>query len=229
VSELTALTLAEARDGLKKKTFSATELTGAHIGAVEKARALNAYVLETPERAASMAKESDARIAKGEAGPLEGIPLAVKDMFCTAGVRTTACSRILDNFVPTYDSTVTTQLWRDGAVLLGKTNNDEFAMGSANETSYCGPVIKCAADAGRLVRRVGRGGGGAALPGRDRHRHRRLDPPAGGIYGHGRHQADVRPRVALGNRRLRVLARPGRPFRQDRARRRDPDAIDGRP
>jgi len=141
VSELTALTLAEARDGLKKKTFSAVELTEAHIAAVEKARALNAYVLETPERADEMAKASDARIAKGEARPLEGIPLAVKDMFCTAGVRTTACSRILGNFVPTYESTVTSQLWRDGGVLLGKTNNDEFAMGSSNETSFCGPAI----------------------------------------------------------------------------------------
>jgi aspartyl-tRNA(Asn)/glutamyl-tRNA(Gln) amidotransferase subunit A len=141
VSELTALTLAEAREGLKTKRFSAAELTAAHVAAVEKARALNAYVLETPERAAEMALVSDARIAKGEGGPLEGIPLAVKDMFCTAGVRTSACSRILGNFVPTYDSTVTSQLWRDGAVLLGKTNNDEFAMGSSNETSFCGPVI----------------------------------------------------------------------------------------
>ena len=140
MNDLTLLTLADARDGLRKKSFSAAELTAAHIDAVEKARALNAYVLETPERAAAMAKASDARIAKGEAGPLEGIPLAVKDMFCTAGVRTTACSHILDNFVPTYESTVTSQLWRDGAVLLGKTNNDEFAMGSANETSYFGPV-----------------------------------------------------------------------------------------
>ena len=109
--------------------------------AIEKARALNAYVLETPERAAEMAKASDARIAKGEAGPLEGIPLAVKDLFCTKDVRTTACSHILDNFVPTYESTVTANLWRDGAVLLGKTNNDEFAMGSSNETSYFGPVV----------------------------------------------------------------------------------------
>ncbi|MFN3659077.1 MAG: Asp-tRNA(Asn)/Glu-tRNA(Gln) amidotransferase subunit GatA [Pseudolabrys sp.] len=141
MSELTALTLAEARDGLKAKKFSAAELTAAHVSAIEKARALNAYVLETPERAAEMAKASDARIARGETGPLEGIPLAVKDMFCTAGVRTTACSHILENFVPTYESTVTSQLWRDGAVLLGKTNNDEFAMGSANETSYFGNVI----------------------------------------------------------------------------------------
>jgi len=140
VSDLTALTLAEARDGLAKKSFSAVELAAAHATAMEKARALNAYVLETPERAAAMAKASDARIAGGQAGPLEGIPLAVKDLFATSGVRTTAGSHILDNFVPTYESTVTSQLWRDGAVLLGKTNNDEFAMGSSNETSHFGPV-----------------------------------------------------------------------------------------
>ncbi len=141
MSELTALTLAQARDGLKKKSFSAAELAAAHLAAIEQARALNAYVLETAERAADMAKASDARIAKGEARPLEGIPLAIKDMFATRDVRTTACSHILDNFVPTYKSTVTANLWRDGAVLLGKTNNDEFAMGSSNETSFYGPVI----------------------------------------------------------------------------------------
>jgi aspartyl-tRNA(Asn)/glutamyl-tRNA(Gln) amidotransferase subunit A len=140
VSDLNSLTLAQARDGLKKKSFSAVELADAHLLAMEKARALNAYVLETPERASAMAKASDARIHAGKAGPLEGIPLAVKDMFCTEGVRTTACSHILDNFVPTYDSTVTAHLWRDGAVLLGKTNNDEFAMGSSNETSHFGAV-----------------------------------------------------------------------------------------
>ena len=141
MSELTALTLAQARDGLKKKSFSAAELAAAHLAAIEQARALNAYVLDTPERAAAMAKAADARIAKGEARPLEGIPLAIKDMFATRDVRTTACSHILDNFVPTYELTVTANLWRDGAVLLGKTNNDEFAMGSSNETSFYGPVI----------------------------------------------------------------------------------------
>ena len=140
MSELTALTLAAARDGLKNKDFSAVELADAHLAAIEKARALNAYVLETPERALAMAKACDARLAVGKAHPLEGIPIAVKDLFCTEGVRTTACSHILDNFVPTYESTVTAQLWRDGAVLLGKTNNDEFAMGSSNETSHFGPV-----------------------------------------------------------------------------------------
>ncbi len=141
MSELTALTLAQARDGLRKKSFSAVELAAAHAQAIEQARALNAYVLETAERASDMAKASDARLAKGEARPLEGIPIAVKDMFATRGVRTTACSHILDNFVPTYESTVTANLWRDGAVLLGKTNNDEFAMGSSNETSYFKPVV----------------------------------------------------------------------------------------
>jgi aspartyl-tRNA(Asn)/glutamyl-tRNA(Gln) amidotransferase subunit A len=140
MTELTALTIAEARAGLANKEFSASELTDAHLAAMERAKVLNAYVLETPERAREMAGVSDERISRGEARPLEGIPVAVKDMFCTAGVRTTACSHILDSFVPTYESTVTAQLWRDGAVMLGKTNNDEFAMGSSNESSCFGPV-----------------------------------------------------------------------------------------
>jgi aspartyl-tRNA(Asn)/glutamyl-tRNA(Gln) amidotransferase subunit A len=140
MSDLTALTIAAARDGLKSKSFSAAELTEAHVAALEKARALNAYVLETPDHARQRAKEADARIASGEAGPLEGIPIGVKDLFCTRDVRTTACSNILGNFNPPYESTVTAQLWRDGAVMLGKTNNDEFAMGSSNETSAFGPV-----------------------------------------------------------------------------------------
>ncbi|MGE3147704.1 MAG: Asp-tRNA(Asn)/Glu-tRNA(Gln) amidotransferase subunit GatA [Pseudorhodoplanes sp.] len=141
MTDLTSLTIAQARDALKKKDFSAAELTDAHLAALEAGRALNAYVLETPDAARAMAAQSDARIAKGEAGPLEGIPLGIKDLFATRGVRTTACSRILGNFVPTYESTVTANLWRDGAVMLGKTNNDEFAMGSSNETSCFGPVV----------------------------------------------------------------------------------------
>ena len=140
MTELTSLTIADARAGLRAKKFSAAELANVHLLAMEKARTLNAYVLETPERAHAMAKASDARIARGDAGPLEGIPLAIKDMFCTEGVRTTACSHILDNFVPTYESPVSANLWRDGAVMLGKTNNDEFAMGSSNETSFLGNV-----------------------------------------------------------------------------------------
>jgi aspartyl-tRNA(Asn)/glutamyl-tRNA(Gln) amidotransferase subunit A len=141
MTDLTSLTLADARDRLRKREFSAAELTKAHLAAMERARALNAYVLETPEHALAMAKAADARLAAGEARPLEGIALGVKDLFATKGVRTTAGSHILDNFVPTYESTVTANLWRDGAVMLGKLNNDEFAMGSSNETSYLGPVI----------------------------------------------------------------------------------------
>src|ERR1700689_638384 len=141
MTDLTALTLTQARDGLRAKQFSASELTDAHLAAVERARALNAFVLETPELARKMAGYSDERLAKGKGGPLEGLPLGIKDLFCTEGVRTTACSHILENFVPTYESTITANLWRDGAVLLGKLNNDEFAMGSSNETSYFGPVV----------------------------------------------------------------------------------------
>lgn len=141
MTNLTSLTLAEARDGLAKKSFTSVELTDAHIVAVENARVLNAYVLETPVHARAMAAKADATIAKGEGGPLAGIPLGIKDLFATKDVRTTACSKILGNFIPPYESTVTSQLWRDGAVMLGKLNNDEFAMGSANETSAFGPVV----------------------------------------------------------------------------------------
>ena len=139
---LTDLTIAEARKGLRKKSFSARELAQAHIEAIEAGNdALNAYVLKTPERALAMAEASDARLAKGAGGTLEGIPLGIKDLFCTKDVRTTACSHILDGFTPTYESTVTANLWAEGAVMLGKLNNDEFAMGSSNETSCYGPVV----------------------------------------------------------------------------------------
>ncbi|CAN7300554.1 Asp-tRNA(Asn)/Glu-tRNA(Gln) amidotransferase subunit GatA [Phenylobacterium sp. LjRoot219] len=141
MSELTSLTLKAALDGLAAKSFSSTELTQAHVTAVEAARALNAYVVETPEKALEMAKASDARRARGEAGPLDGAPLGIKDLFCTEGVSSTAASKILGNFRPTYESTVTANLWRDGGVMLGKLNMDEFAMGSSNETSAYGPVI----------------------------------------------------------------------------------------
>jgi aspartyl-tRNA(Asn)/glutamyl-tRNA(Gln) amidotransferase subunit A len=141
MTDLTSLTLAQARDALRKREFSATELAEAYIAAAERARVLNAFVLETPDRARAMAQASDARLAKGQGGPLEGLPLGIKDLYCTADVRTTACSRILESFIPTYESTVTANLWRDGAVLLGKLNNDEFAMGSSNETSCFGPAV----------------------------------------------------------------------------------------
>jgi aspartyl-tRNA(Asn)/glutamyl-tRNA(Gln) amidotransferase subunit A len=141
MTELVNLTLADMRDGLKAKKFSAVELATAHNAQIEKYNAdLNAFILTTPERALEDAKRSDAKIAKGEAGAIEGIPVGVKDLFCTKGIRTTACSHILDNFIPPYESTITQNIWNAGGVMLGKLNMDQFAMGSANMTSYFGNV-----------------------------------------------------------------------------------------
>jgi aspartyl-tRNA(Asn)/glutamyl-tRNA(Gln) amidotransferase subunit A len=140
MASLTELTLAEARVGLAAREFSARELALAHLHALEAARPLNAFITETPDLALAMAEQADRRLARGEARGLEGLPLAVKDLFCTRGVRTTAGSHTLDTFIPPYESTVTANLFDAGAVLLGKTNMDEFAMGSSNATSYFGPV-----------------------------------------------------------------------------------------
>jgi aspartyl-tRNA(Asn)/glutamyl-tRNA(Gln) amidotransferase subunit A len=140
MTSLTALTIAEASKKLRSKEISAVELTEAYIAAVEKARGLNAYIVETPDQARAMAKSSDAKLKDGTAGTLEGIPLGIKDLFATKGVHTQACSHVLDGFKPTYESTVSGNLFREGAVMLGKLNMDEFAMGSSNETSYYGPV-----------------------------------------------------------------------------------------
>jgi aspartyl-tRNA(Asn)/glutamyl-tRNA(Gln) amidotransferase subunit A len=169
MSELTSRTLAESLVSLRKREYSAVELIEAHLASMSQARALNAFVLETPDRAREMAARADAALAKGEGGRLAGIPLGVKDMFCTEGVRTTACSRILANFVPTYESTVSANLWRDGAVMLGKLSNDEFAMGSSNETSSCGAVVspwrRQGSDA-RIVPGGSSGGSAAAVAAR---------------------------------------------------------------
>ncbi|MBS0360222.1 MAG: Asp-tRNA(Asn)/Glu-tRNA(Gln) amidotransferase subunit GatA [Proteobacteria bacterium] len=163
MSDLTSLTLKAALDGLADKSFSSAEITQAHIEAVEAARALNAYVLETPDRALEMARASDQRRASGNAGPLEGAPLGIKDLFCTEGVRTTAASKILENFVPAYESTVTANLWRDGAVMLGKLNMDQFAMGSSNETSCFGNVVNpWRAEGGNAELTPGGSSGGSA-------------------------------------------------------------------
>jgi aspartyl-tRNA(Asn)/glutamyl-tRNA(Gln) amidotransferase subunit A len=140
MTALTELTMVEALAGLAKGSFSARELADAHIAVMERHRGLNAFVTETPERALAMAGESDARRKRGEVGLLEGIPLGIKDLFCTEGVLTTAGSHILDGFKPPYESTVTAKLWRAGAAMLGKLNMDEFAMGSSNTTSYHGNV-----------------------------------------------------------------------------------------
>ncbi len=140
MAELTDFTIARARAALEAGDVSAVELTRAHLSAMEAHRALNAFITETPERALAMAEASDKRRKAGEAGLLEGVPLGIKDLFATAGTLTSAGSHILDGFRPPYESTVTQKLWDAGAVMLGKLNLDEFAMGSSNETSYYGPV-----------------------------------------------------------------------------------------
>ena len=140
MANLTELTLAAARDGLGKGDFSSLELTQAHLDLSESLRPLNAYITETPELALQAAKASDARRKSGEVGEMEGLPIAIKDLFCTQGTLTTAASHILDGFTPTYSSTVSANLLGEGAVMLGKTNLDEFAMGSSNISSYYGHV-----------------------------------------------------------------------------------------
>ncbi len=166
MSDLTDLTLADARNALLRKDISAVDLAKAHIEAIEKARALNAFIVETPDRALAMAQESDEKIARGEARPLEGLPLGIKDLYCTNGVQTTAGSHMLEGFVPPYESTVSSNLFRDGATMLGKLNMDEFAMGSSNETSYFGPVIspwRRAGDTKALTPGGSSGGSSAAV------------------------------------------------------------------
>ncbi len=169
-TELTGLTIGEALDGLAKKSFSSADLTEASLAAMAKHRDLNAFVVETPEKARAMAAAADARRAKGEAkGLLDGIPLAIKDLFCTEGVQTTAGSHILEGFKPPYESTVTANLWKAGAVMLGKVNMDEFAMGSSNLTSYFGGVgnpWKRRGDNRRLVPGGSSGGSAASVAAR---------------------------------------------------------------
>ncbi|AXO14802.1 Asp-tRNA(Asn)/Glu-tRNA(Gln) amidotransferase subunit GatA [Thalassospira indica] len=163
MTDLTKLTLAEARDGLAKGDYTSVELTEAHLKSMDVHRNLNAYITETPEKAMEMAKVSDAKRAKGSAGKMEGLPIAVKDLFCTEGVQTTAASHILEGFKPEYESTVTSNLFGNGAVMLGKANLDEFAMGSSNTSSYYGNVINPWKDkSGKDLVPGGSSGGSAA-------------------------------------------------------------------
>ena len=220
-----------------RRNFPRLELTDAHIAAIENARALNAFVLETPDRAREMARAADARLAKGEGGAARR-RAARNQGFVLYGRR--AHHGLLAHPGELHSrptsSTVTANLWRDGAVLLGKLNNDEFAMGSSNETSYFGPVAspwRRRGDDAKLVPGGSSGGSAAAVAAnlcarRHRHRYRRFDPPAGGVLRHRRAKADLRPLLALGHRRVRVLARSGRAVRAHRARLRDPAALDGR-
>ena len=194
MSDLTKLTIAETRDGLKKRDFTATEVVSAYIKAMESNRQYNAYVLETPEIALEQAKASDRRYADGTNGALEGIPLGIKDLFCTKGIRTTACSHILDGFVPQYESTVTGKLLSAGAAVLGKLNMDEFAMGGSNETSYYGPAVNPWSKNEKLVAGGSSGGSAAAC---HRNRYRRVDPPTVGFLRRDRNQTDLRPLLPL--------------------------------
>ena len=169
MSDLTEFTLAEARDAVAAKKVSSRELTAAFLKAMGEARTLNAYITETPDIALAMADASDKRIATGEARPLEGLPLGIKDLYCTKGVRTTAASKILSNYVPQYESTVSQNLWDNGAVMLGKLNLDEFAMGSSNETSAFGPCIspwRAKGSDAKLVPGGSSGGSAAAVAAR---------------------------------------------------------------
>jgi aspartyl-tRNA(Asn)/glutamyl-tRNA(Gln) amidotransferase subunit A len=212
------------------------ELTDAYLAAIEAPTGDQCLCEGDAEKAREMAKASDARrIAAGTAGALEGIPLGIKDLFATEGVHTQACSHILDGFKPRYESTVTANSVADGAVMLGKLNMDEFAMGSSNETSYYGPVKNPWRAKGSnkdLVPGGSSGGSAAAVAAHmcaqaPPHRHRRLDPPAGRLYRHRRHQADLWPLLALGHCCLRLVARSGRADCPRRARCGDPAEVHG--
>ena len=163
MTDLTRLTIAEAKDGLNKKEFTAVELTEAYIKNMEAKRNLNAFVCETPDKALEQAKASQTKIDRGEGGILEGISLGIKDLFCTKGIATTACSNLLKGFVPPYESTVTSNLLKSGANFLGKLNLDEFAMGGSNETSAFGPVVNPWSKEKPLVAGGSSGGSAAAV------------------------------------------------------------------
>ena len=195
------MTLAEIARGLADKKFSSEELTKTLLARIaELDPKVNSFISITEELALSQAKAADARRANGENGALLGAPIAHKDLFCTQGIRTSCGSKMLDNFKAPYDATVVSKLAAAGAVTLGKTNMDEFAMGSANESSYYGAVknpwnLDCVPG--------GSSGGCCALPaGGHGHRHRRLDPPARRVHQPHRAEADLRSRVPLGHDRL---------------------------
>lgn len=139
--DITKLSITDINQAFRQKKFSSSELTLAYIKNIENNRHLNAFITETFDIALDQAKISDNNIAKGDFRELEGIPLAIKDLFCTKNIRTTCASKMLENFIPTYESTVTQNLLDAGAVFLGKTNMDEFAMGSANANSFFGKAI----------------------------------------------------------------------------------------
>jgi len=163
IPALLEFSMSKAKEGLEKKEFSCVELTQAYIDAIERAQPLNAYISVTAENALEQAQHSDDRYKAQDVRALEGMPIANKDLFCTEGVLTTAASHFLDGFIPPYESTVTRKLKEAGAVQLGKTNLDEFAMGSSNETSYYGPVTNPWRVSDPLVPGGSSGGSSAAV------------------------------------------------------------------
>jgi hypothetical protein len=236
MTNLTDLGIADLRDGFRKGDFSAREAADAFIGAMEAGRALNAFLVETPEHAIAAAEEADRGRASGELRPLSGVPLGIKDLFCTAGYQTTAASHILEGFTPTYESTVTAKLFAAGAGMLGKLNMDQFAMGSSNETSAFGNVISPwrRADGGNAPLAPGGSSGGSSAavsarmaPGAT-DGHGWLDPSARRLHRHLRDQADLWTLLALGDRRVRLIARSGRADGARRAGLRDPAGGDER-
>lgn len=167
MNELRKLSITQMHEGLKKKDFSSIELIEAYINAVENEK-LNAFITKTPEIAMKAAKAADKNFSRLENSPLMGIPVGIKDLFCTAGIKTTAASKMLENFIPTYESTVSDALLRNGAAMLGKLNMDEFAMGSANTNSYFGPVENVwirNSDGEKVVPGGSSGGSAAAVAG----------------------------------------------------------------
>jgi aspartyl-tRNA(Asn)/glutamyl-tRNA(Gln) amidotransferase subunit A len=210
MAELTALTIAEIRDGLAAKQFSALELTDAYLAAIEAANPLlNAYIVTTPERAREWRGPSDERIGRGEARALEGVPLGIKDLFCTEGVHSQAASHILDGFqaalrVHRHRKSVGrrrshARQAQHGRVRHGLLQRDQFLRPGGQSLAE-GRWRQHQAGARRFVRRLGGGGGGAALRRGDGHRYGRLDPPAGSLYRDGGDQADLWPLLALGDR-----------------------------
>lgn len=163
MTDLVDLTISESLTKLKNKEISPVELTAAYIQKMEDNKKYNAYVTTSVEQALEQAKDSEKRYMNGTNRPLEGIALGIKDLFCTKGIRTTACSHIIDNFVPQYESTVTQNLLDDGALFLGKLNLDEFAMGGSNETSCFGPVVNPWSKETKLVAGGSSGGSAAAV------------------------------------------------------------------